>query len=461
MSCASRNRYAGPLPESAVTTSSASSLATQMTSPTDRSSCSATARCGAATARGANNPVAAAPTSAGRLGMARTTATPGPHQASSAATRSPAATETRSGGRAPQCPASAPSTALASSGFTASTTTEAPATAAALSAAAVMASSRARRSREAALGSPTLRCSGRVPERSSPVMRARPMLPAPSTAMRLLVMAAALYSIGQKRLRRLLPSQPIDGVNRAGERRDSRRRKDGRSRLGRAGSEQRGSQAHDRRALGDRGLEVAAHAHRQRVEPRAPGVELIAELAKLREPGALARRLGLLGWNAHQAAQCEARQRRDCRGEGAKLAGRDAALGGLARQIHLQADVEGRAGRGALCREPLRDPRAIERVHPGELLRDRTRPVGLHPPDEVPGQSALAQRGDLGQRLLQVALAEMLEAAGGGGAEERDGLRLADGEECDRLRTPAGRPGGPRHSFLHRRDAGGQILRTH
>src|SRR5207302_2004198 len=103
-----------------------------------------------------------------------------------------------------------------------------------------------------------------------------------------------------------------------------------------------------------------------------------------REPGALARRLGLLGWNAHQTAQREARQRRDCRGEGAKLAGRDAALGGLARQIHLQADVEGRGVSRALCREPLRDLQAIERVHPGELLRDRTRLVGLHPPDEGP-----------------------------------------------------------------------------
>src|SRR5207244_2870904 len=94
----------------------------------------------------------------------------------------------------------------------------------------------------------------------------------------------------------------------------------------------------------------AAHAHRQRVEPRAPGVELIAELAKLREPGALARRLGLLGWNAHQTAQREARQRRDCRGEGAKPPGRDAALGGPARQVHLPAAAP-RSGTG--CALPM------------------------------------------------------------------------------------------------------------
>src|SRR5207302_34863 len=142
---------------------------------------------------GANRPVAAAPTSAGRLGMARTTATPGPHQACRAATRRPAATEMSNGPCAPHCPASAVSTEAASCGFTASTTTAAPRTAAALSAPAVMPRSRASASRAPATGSPTLRCSGRVPERSSPPMRARPMLPAPSMARRLLVIRALLY----------------------------------------------------------------------------------------------------------------------------------------------------------------------------------------------------------------------------------------------------------------------------
>src|ERR1700756_767248 len=159
-----------------------------------------------------------------------------------------------------------------------------------------MASSRARLSREAALGSPTASCSGRVPERSSPVMRARPMLPAPSIAMRLLVMGRALYWLDwAKAPVALSPGQPIDDRKHAGERRDFRRRKDGRSPLGRARSKQRGSEAHDGRAFGNGRLEIAAHAHRQRVEPGALNVELIAKLAKLREPGALAGRLGLLG----------------------------------------------------------------------------------------------------------------------------------------------------------------------
>ena len=71
----------------------------------------------------------------------------------------------------------------------------------------------------------------------------------------------------------------------------------------RSQAEQRGADPHHGRAFLDRGLEVAAHAHRQRVEPGAARVELSQQRAQLREPGALARRLALLGRHAHQAAQ--------------------------------------------------------------------------------------------------------------------------------------------------------------
>src|SRR3984893_1095054 len=422
MSSASRKNEAGPPPESASTTSSASSVATHTTSPTDLKTCSAVARCGAATGGGANRPVAAAPTSAGRLGMARTTATPGPHQACRVATRKPAATEMSSGPCAPHSPARAVSTPAASCGFTASTTTAAPLTAAALSALAVMPRSRASASRAAAMGSPTLMCSGRVPERSSPPMSARPMLPAPSMARRLLVMRPLLYGSWAK---------------------------------------QRRPEAHDGRALKNRRFEVTAHAHRQRVEPGARGVERRRTLAQPREPCALARRLALFRWNAHQAAQREAREPCHRGGEGGELGGCDAALGAFLREVHLQADVEGRRVERALRGEALGDPEPVECVHPGEGFRDRAGLVGLHPPDEVPGELGIAQRGHLGQRLLQVALAEVLEAAAGRKGEPFRGLRLADGKECDRLRTPSGRGGGARHSFSHGGDALGQILRTH
>src|SRR5881398_1298226 len=287
-------------PESAVTTSSAASVGTHTISPTEPRTCSAVARCGPVTPGGANRPVAAAPTSAGRLGMARTTATPGPHQACRAATRRPAATEMSNGPCAPHSPASAVSTEAASCGFTASTTTAAPRTAAALSAPAVMPRSRASASRAPATGSPTLRCSGRVPERSSPPMRARPMLPAPSMARRLLVMRALLYGSWAK---------------------------------------QRRPEAHDGRPFRNRRFEVTAHAHRQGVQPRAGGVEPLQKLAEPREPRALARRVALFRRNAHQATEREARQPRHRGGEAGELGRRHPALGVLVREVHLQADV--------------------------------------------------------------------------------------------------------------------------
>ena len=43
--------------------------------------------------------------------------------------------------------------------------------------------------------------------------------------------------------------------------------------------------------------------------PAPPRVELLAQRAQLREPGALARRLALFGRHAHQATQLQARQR--------------------------------------------------------------------------------------------------------------------------------------------------------
>jgi hypothetical protein len=55
----------------------------------------------------------------------------------------------------------------------------------------------------------------------------------------------------------------------------------------------------------------------------------------------------------------------------------------------------------------------------------------------------------------------VLQAAAGGGGEQFQGLRLADGKKCDRLRTPSGPGGGARHPFSHAGDALGQILRTH
>ena len=117
--------------------------------------------------------------------------------------------------------------------------------------------------------------------------------------------------------------------------------------------------------------------------------------------------------------------------------------------------------RRALCREPLGDLQAVECVHPGEMLRNGARLVRLHAADEVPGEAPLLQCGNLRQPLLQVALAEVLEAAISGRGEQFGGLPLADREECDRVRTPPGRSGGPCQPFAHRAECGGQILRTH
>ena len=86
------------------------------------------------------------------------------------------------------------------------------------------------------------------------------------------------------------------------------------------------------------------------------------------------------------------RPRRRNRGSGATCAaGRqahrgDAALARLGAEVHLQANVQRRGVEGPLRREPLGDARPIDRVHPGKVLGDRPRLIGLDAADEVPGE---------------------------------------------------------------------------
>ena len=88
-----KKKYAGPLPESAVTVSICDSCSTHTVALTAAMIISANARLAAPTLAGAYKPVAPKPLSAGRFGMVRITGTCGPNQRASAAWGMPAATE--------------------------------------------------------------------------------------------------------------------------------------------------------------------------------------------------------------------------------------------------------------------------------------------------------------------------------------------------------------------------------
>ena len=109
----------------------------------------------------------------------------------------------------------------------------------------------------------------------------------------------------------------------------------------------------------------------------------------------------------------------------------------------------------------LRDLQPVERVHPGEMFRDCPRLVGLQAAHEVPGQREFLQRRLFFQRFLQVALAKVLKATAGGRGEGLRRLGFANGQECDRPRTPPGRDSRLCHLSEHCVDTLGQILRTH
>ena len=133
----SRKKYAGPLPETAVTTSICASSGTHTVGPHAARIASAVARAAASTPGAAYSAVIPAPINAGRFGMVRTSGTSGPSQRARSCRRMPAATEITSGRSPARCAASPRATAAICCGFTASTTVCTPASAVAASAAVV------------------------------------------------------------------------------------------------------------------------------------------------------------------------------------------------------------------------------------------------------------------------------------------------------------------------------------
>ena len=129
-----RKKYAGPLPESAVTRSSCSSCSTHTVTPTARRMDSACSRMTSFTSALAYRPQAPAPTSTAVLGITRTTGRFPPSQRSRSPMRTPAATETTSGCWCCATVASAVAAAANACGLTANTRISARAATAALSA---------------------------------------------------------------------------------------------------------------------------------------------------------------------------------------------------------------------------------------------------------------------------------------------------------------------------------------
>src|SRR5688572_18433866 len=306
---------------------------------------------------------------AGRLGMARTSATSPPSQRPRSARRMPAATDTTS--RLPSAidVAIPAATRRTSCGFTAITIVSAPAAAAALSAVARMPYSRSSAALRAPTGSATVMKEASTPRARNAPIRLVAMFPPPMKAIRMRV-----------------PSGP--------------------------GSEYRRADSHDRGALGDRSLEVAAHTHRQRIERMAPPVEIEQQFAQSPEWRALRGLVGRGFGHAHQTAKLESRHRAHGFRERRQRVGIDAGLSRLVAEPHLQQDLEPRTIVRPLLGQSRRNPFAIDAVHPVERGRDLPRFVRLHTTDEVPADRQSAQRRELGFDLLQVVLAEIALAGG-------------------------------------------------
>src|SRR5699024_1682132 len=176
-------------------------------------------------------------------------------------------------------------------------------------------------------------------------------------------------------------------------------------RSGGAGAEDRRADAHDRRALLDRDLEVSAHAHRQLRQ--LLGTELLADgvpqLPQLARGGADRVGIARVRPDRHQADGPQHRARPQPLGHRGDLPGRRgaSALGVLAGGLDLHQHVPLHPGHLGAALERIGDPLAVHAVdRPGE--GDHVAGlVGLQAADEVAGHAVVRQQriGVLGDLL--------------------------------------------------------------
>ncbi len=301
--------------------------------------CSAASRCAAATAASAYRPVAPAPISAGRLGMARTTARRRPASAAGRPARMPAATEITSGPAARSAGASARATA-----------------------AMMLRLHRQHDHLRATHGRERCR---RVTCDAEVAVQRRARWPPAGSATVMGEGARAAAAAGRR-----------------SGRAPCCRRRSGRC----AGMQaavmccilRRGARARTARCRCAPGWRPSAMAaSRSPLMPIDKRVEVQARAcwprraarAAARNAGAAARFGQVEGQHAHQAPQPQPRQCRDRAQQRRRFAGRHAALAGFVGDVHLHADIQRRRRRRALVRQPLGDPQPVDAVHPGEVAR--------------------------------------------------------------------------------------------
>src|SRR5690606_34227572 len=331
---------------------------------------------------------------AGVLGMARTMGMSAPTQARSDSRRMPAAME-RSTGRSRRRTSAMPVTvARATWGFTARTTTWAPDAAAVLSVpAAIPKRSRTRSHWAGSVSAPRSR-PGDTPSAMRPPMRLLPMLPQPMKAMTE-SMSCSLCS-----------------------------------RLLRPRTENPRADAHHGSAFRHRRAQVRRRAHGQSVQLEALRPEPLETLAQGAEGAALGLQVRGRGRHGHEPAQPETRQGGHARGQFRQFLRRDPRLGGLVVDVHLDEDIERRLSLRPGLGEAAGDAEPVHGMDPVETRGHVPGLVRLDAPDEVPAKVRSPGLRHLGERFLQVVLAEVPLPAVGGRPDRVRGVSLADCQQA-------------------------------
>ncbi len=201
-------------------------------------------------------------------------------------------------------------------------------------------------------------------------------------------------------------------------------------------AEQGTADANQGRAFEYRRLQIGRHAHRQGVHRQPLLAGLLQQLAQ--EGKTATKMIGVGLRYGHEAAQAKTRQDRHPAGQIQGQRGSHAMFAGLAADIDLDADVEGRQMGRTLLRQTLGDFLPLHAMDPGEAFRDGAGLVALHGADEMPFQGQVGEGIQLAQGFLEITLAEGGKPTGMGFADGFRRKSLADGQQAGASSGSAG-----------------------
>jgi len=208
-------------------------------------------------------------------------------------------------------------------------------------------------------------------------------------------------------------------------------------------AKKRGPDAHDRASLGNGGLKIAAHSHRELAEAGARrGREAVADRPQVRESPP--RDIGIFGKrrDGHQAVDSDMRARERRVEKPRRLVRLDPGLRWVKSGVDLKQNGLGLARLGGDPVQNIEKLRAVDALDPVEVPDRQTRLVRLKVPDELPGDGDRCLR-PLVDSFLDAVLAHGPQSVASRKLHRSRRMRFSDREKFNFTGVPVRRRACP------------------